>query len=102
MECAYVRSCAIPELTYFAAPLELGPNGIQRHLDIPPLNDYECELLRAAVPRIKKDIKLGEVRNDEIATFANDIKGNKIIFLTLFSVESRTRERHPFFRIVLE
>ncbi|XP_012343989.1 probable malate dehydrogenase, mitochondrial [Apis florea] len=60
VECAYVRSCAIPELTYFAAPLELGPNGIQRHLDIPPLNDYECELLRAAVPRIKKDIKLGE------------------------------------------
>lgn len=60
VECAYVRSCAIPELTYFAAPLELGPNGIQKHLDIPPLNDYECELLKAAVPRIKKAIKLGE------------------------------------------
>ncbi|XP_017788706.1 PREDICTED: probable malate dehydrogenase, mitochondrial [Habropoda laboriosa] len=60
VECAYVRSCVIPELTYFAAPLELGPNGIQRHLGIPPLNDYECKLLEAAVPCLKKAIILGE------------------------------------------
>lgn len=61
VECAYVRSCVIPELTYFAAPLELGPNGIQRHLGIPPLNDYECKLLKAAIPYLRKAIALGEV-----------------------------------------
>ncbi|XP_076757664.1 malate dehydrogenase, mitochondrial [Xylocopa sonorina] len=61
VECAYVRSCVIPELTYFAAPLELGPDGIQRHLGIPPLNDYEYELLKAAVPCLKKAITLGEI-----------------------------------------
>ncbi|XP_017766497.1 PREDICTED: probable malate dehydrogenase, mitochondrial [Eufriesea mexicana] len=60
VECAYVRSCTVPELTYFAAPLELGPNGIQRHLGIPPLNDYEYELFEAAVPCLKKAIKLGQ------------------------------------------
>lgn len=61
VECAYVRSCMIPQLTYFAAPLELGPNGIQRYLGIPPLSDYECELLKAAIPCLKEAIKLGEV-----------------------------------------
>ncbi|CAK9812356.1 Malate dehydrogenase, mitochondrial [Anthophora plagiata] len=60
VEHAYVRSCVIPEVTYFAAPLELGPNGIQRHLGIPPLNDYECKLLQTAIPYIKKAITLGE------------------------------------------
>ncbi|XP_029044969.2 malate dehydrogenase, mitochondrial-like [Osmia bicornis bicornis] len=60
VECAYVRSCLIPELTYFAAPLELGPDGIQRHLGIPPLNDYECNLLKTAMPFIKNAITLGE------------------------------------------
>lgn len=61
VECAYVRSCLIPELTYFAAPLELGPDGIQKHLGIPPLNDYECNLLKTAIPFIKNAITLGEV-----------------------------------------
>lgn len=61
VEYAYVRSCMIPQLTYFAAPLELGPNGIQRYLGIPPLSDYECELLKAAIPCLKEAIKLGEV-----------------------------------------
>ncbi|XP_053975893.1 malate dehydrogenase, mitochondrial-like [Hylaeus volcanicus] len=59
VECAYARSCVIPEITYLAAPLELGPDGIQRHLGIPPLKDYECKLLAAAVPVLKRDISLG-------------------------------------------
>ncbi|XP_076679580.1 malate dehydrogenase, mitochondrial [Andrena cerasifolii] len=60
VESAYVRSCVIPEITYFAAPLELGPDGVQKHLGIPPLNDYECKLLKAAVPVLKRAIALGE------------------------------------------
>ena len=61
MESAYVRSCVIPELTYFATPLELGPAGIQKYLGIPSLTNYECELLNSVIPFLKKDIKLGEV-----------------------------------------
>ncbi|XP_078032515.1 malate dehydrogenase, mitochondrial [Augochlora pura] len=60
VEHAYVRSCAIPEIQYFASPLELGPDGIQRHLGVPPLNDYECNLLKAAIPALKSAILLGE------------------------------------------
>ncbi|KAK1121937.1 hypothetical protein K0M31_009787 [Melipona bicolor] len=60
VESAYVRSCVIPELTYFATPLELGPAGIQKYLGIPSLTNYECELLSSVVPFLKKDIKLGE------------------------------------------
>nr|XP_012142919.1 PREDICTED: probable malate dehydrogenase, mitochondrial [Megachile rotundata] len=63
VECAYVRSCLVPELTYFAAPLELGPDGIQKHVGIPPLSDYECNLLEIAKPKIKEAILLGEVTN---------------------------------------
>ncbi|KAK9302741.1 hypothetical protein QLX08_005359 [Tetragonisca angustula] len=60
VESAYVRSCVIPELTYFATPLELGPAGIQKYLGIPSLTNYECELLNSVIPFLKKDIKLGE------------------------------------------
>ncbi|KAG7188593.1 hypothetical protein KM043_008223 [Ampulex compressa] len=60
VECAYVRSCVIPEVTYFASALELGPDGIQKHLGIPPLNDYECKLLATAIPVLKSAIKDGE------------------------------------------
>ncbi|XP_076240109.1 malate dehydrogenase, mitochondrial [Calliopsis andreniformis] len=60
IECAYVRSCVVPDVTYFAGPLELGPEGIQKHLGIPPLNDCECRLLKRAVPILRKAISLGE------------------------------------------
>ncbi|XP_015432319.1 PREDICTED: probable malate dehydrogenase, mitochondrial [Dufourea novaeangliae] len=60
VECAYVRSYVIPDVTYFAAPLALGPDGIQKHLGIPPLNDYERKLLNATVPTLQSAIALGE------------------------------------------
>ncbi|XP_024940691.1 malate dehydrogenase, mitochondrial isoform X2 [Cephus cinctus] len=61
VECAYVRSCVIPEVTYFAAPLELGPNGVQKHLGIPALSDYECKMLTATIPVLKVAIRMGQV-----------------------------------------
>ncbi|XP_043481348.1 malate dehydrogenase, mitochondrial-like [Leptopilina heterotoma] len=60
VECAYVRSCVIPEVTYFASPLRLGPCGIQMHLGVPPLSDSECKLLEVAVPELREAIKIGE------------------------------------------
>ncbi|XP_043677048.1 malate dehydrogenase, mitochondrial-like [Vespula pensylvanica] len=60
VECAYVRSCVIPEVTYFASQLELGPDGIQKYLGIQPLNDDECKLLLDAIPVLTKAISQGE------------------------------------------
>ncbi|KAK2583308.1 hypothetical protein KPH14_009310 [Odynerus spinipes] len=60
VECAYVRSCVIPEVTYFASQLELGPDGIQKYLGIPPLNNDECKLLTEAIPVLKEAICKGE------------------------------------------
>lgn len=61
IEYAYVRSCVIPEVTYFAMPLNLGPDGIQKNLGVPRLSDSECKLLEIAVPVLRKSIKKGEV-----------------------------------------
>ncbi|XP_033219700.1 probable malate dehydrogenase, mitochondrial [Belonocnema kinseyi] len=60
-EYAYVRSCALPDVTYFTMPLNLGPDGIQKHLGVPPLSDSECKLLEIAVPELRLSIKKGEI-----------------------------------------
>lgn len=75
VECAYVKSCIIPEVTYFASPLELGPDGIQKYLGIPPMNDYECKLLEEAIPVLKRDIALGKalaLGHEEVSFEEND------------------------------
>ena len=59
VECSYVRS-DVTEATYFATPLKIGKNGIEKNLGLPPLNDYEKSLLEAAIPELKKNIKKGE------------------------------------------
>lgn len=47
-------------VSYFATPIELGPNGIMRNLGVPDLTEYECCLLQQAIPHLQKDIKRGE------------------------------------------
>lgn len=59
VECAYVRS-DVTESKYFATPLLLGKNGIEKNLGIGKLNDYEKELLAKAIPELKKNIAKGE------------------------------------------
>lgn len=59
IECAYVRS-NVTEATYFATPLKLGKNGIEENLGLPKLNVFEQELLKAAIPELKKNIQKGE------------------------------------------
>lgn len=59
VECSYVRS-DITAATYFATPLKLGKNGIEKNLGLPKLNAYEQSLLEAAIPELQKNIKKGE------------------------------------------
>ncbi|XP_024080904.1 malate dehydrogenase, mitochondrial-like isoform X1 [Cimex lectularius] len=73
IECAYLMSNIIPELPYFATPVQLGPCGVQKNLGIPDLSSYECCLLETAIPFLKRDIESGE-------NFIADVIKNKIIF----------------------
>jgi len=59
IECAYVKS-NVTEATYFSTPLKLGKNGIEENLGLPKLNAFEQELLKAAIPELKKNIQKGE------------------------------------------
>jgi len=59
VQCAYVKSNAVPELEYFAGPVELGPNGVEKILPISGLTPYEEELVKKAVPDLKKEIEKG-------------------------------------------
>lgn len=59
VECAYVAS-NVTEATYFSTPLKIGKNGIEENLGLPKLNAFEQELLKAAIPELKKNIQKGE------------------------------------------
>lgn len=59
VECAYVQS-DVTESKYFATPLLLGKNGIEKNLGLGQLNAYEKELLAKAIPELKKNIQKGE------------------------------------------
>lgn len=59
VECAYVRS-DITKAKYFATPLLLGKNGIEKNLGLGELSDYEKQLLECAIPELEKNIKKGE------------------------------------------
>lgn len=58
IEPAYVIS-DVTEAEYFSTPLLLGKNGIEKNLGLGKLNDFEQELLKAAIPELKKNIKAG-------------------------------------------
>lgn len=60
VECAYVKSNLVPEVKYFATPVVIGRNGIEKNLGLGELNSYEKGLLEAAVPELKKNIAKGE------------------------------------------
>ena len=58
VECAYVQS-DVTEASFFATPILLGKNGIEKNLGLGKLNDFEKELLKAALPELKGSIKKG-------------------------------------------
>lgn len=59
VECAFVRS-EESEAKYFSTPLLLGKNGIEKNLGLGKLNDYEVNLIKAALPELDKNIAKGE------------------------------------------
>ncbi|CAG9126085.1 unnamed protein product [Plutella xylostella] len=58
VECAYVAS-NVTEAPYFANPLVLGKSGVEKNLGYGTLNQYEQCLLKAAIPELLKNIKVG-------------------------------------------
>uniref|UniRef100_A0A1B6LGI7 Malate dehydrogenase n=1 Tax=Graphocephala atropunctata TaxID=36148 RepID=A0A1B6LGI7_9HEMI len=59
VECSFVQS-SVTEAKYFSTPVLLGPNGLQKNLGLGKLSDYENQLLKAAIPELKKNIQKGE------------------------------------------
>jgi len=59
VQCAYVRSNET-DATYFATPILLGPNGVEKNLGIGSISDFERNLLNAAMPELKSNIQKGE------------------------------------------
>lgn len=58
VECAYIKSDA-SEAEYFATPVLLGPNGVEKDLGIGKLIEYEKNLVTAAMPELIGNIKKG-------------------------------------------
>jgi malate dehydrogenase len=59
IECSYVRS-DVTEATYFATPVVIGPNGVEKNLGLGKLSSFEQDLLQKALPELKKNIQVGE------------------------------------------
>lgn len=59
VQCAFVESPGGP-CEFFATPLVLGRNGIQRNIGIGPLTDFELSLLTAAIPELQEGIRIGK------------------------------------------
>lgn len=57
--CAYVRS-DVTEAKYFANPVVLGKNGVEKNLGLGQMLDYERNLVNAAMPELLSNIKKGE------------------------------------------
>ncbi|KAL5960544.1 Malate dehydrogenase mitochondrial, partial [Taenia solium] len=59
VECAFVE-CDVAETEFFASPVLLGPNGVEKVFGAGKLNEYEVELLKKAMPELKKSIQKGK------------------------------------------
>ncbi|XP_046338992.1 malate dehydrogenase, mitochondrial-like [Haliotis rufescens] len=59
VECAYIRSDET-EAKYFATPILLGKEGVEKNLGMGKLLEYEIGLLKAALPELQASIQKGE------------------------------------------
>lgn len=59
VECAFIKS-DLTEAAYFASPVLLGKNGVEKNLGIGNLSDYEKRLVEQAMPELVGNIKKGE------------------------------------------
>ncbi|TPP57068.1 malate dehydrogenase [Fasciola gigantica] len=58
-ECAFLQS-DVMKCKFFATPIILDPNGVERNLSIGKLSKYETEQLNVVIPEVKKNIKRGK------------------------------------------
>jgi malate dehydrogenase len=49
----------VTEAAFFATPILLGKNGLEKNLGLGKLNDFEKDLLKASLPELKGSIKNG-------------------------------------------
>nr|CDS31859.1 malate dehydrogenase [Hymenolepis microstoma] len=59
VECCFVE-CDVAETDFFASPVLLGPNGVEKVFGAGKLNEFEIELLKNAMPDLKKNIQRGK------------------------------------------
>jgi len=59
IECTFVKSDAVKGVEYFATPVLLGKNGVEKIMGTGTLTDFEKQLLEKAVPELKKNIDTG-------------------------------------------
>jgi len=60
VECTYIyHEGIVPEVNYFAIPVELGTEGVAKVHPLPKLNDYEQAQLKEAVAILAKNIQTG-------------------------------------------
>jgi len=59
VECAYVASDEVPECSFFATPVLLGPHGAERSLGIGEISDFEKDKLEQVVAELSKNIAKG-------------------------------------------
>lgn len=56
--CGFIMS-NVCDTKYFALPMMLGRQGVRVAYGLPKMNDYEDELLRLAMPELRKDVQKG-------------------------------------------
>jgi len=59
VECCFIRSDE-SDVDYFATPILLGKNGVERNLGLGKLIESEANLIKSALPELKANIKKGE------------------------------------------
>lgn len=59
MECAYVQSDLVPELSFVASKVQLGPAGVDAILPLGELSPFESDGLKKLIPELQKSITKG-------------------------------------------
>jgi malate dehydrogenase len=59
VECAYVESDVVPECQWFATPIELGVNGVEKNLGLGELDAFEQQKLKEACDELVGSITEG-------------------------------------------
>lgn len=57
--CSYVKSDVVKGVEYFATPVQIGPNGVEKNLGYGKLSAYEQQLVEKAVAELQANIKKG-------------------------------------------